>query len=440
MNKETFKINNINYERNYILDSLGRVTSITDTTFGSHAYSYNNLGYLSSDDNKSLAYDINGNILSYGTNSYTYDNLSRLISYNNNSITYDITHPFLMKTFNGYTYFYQGKRLVTVTKNNKTINYTYDLEGLIIKKEVIENSTTTTTDYYYDNRKLIIEVCDNNIIDYFYDENNQLYGFKENNTVYFYIRDVLGNIIGILDNNGSIVSKFDYDAFGNIINQTGTIISNFRYKGYYYDTDIELYYLKTRFYNPILLRFITPDSIEYLDSSSIIGLNLYSYCGNDPINMKDEDGNFGIFATLINIVKCVVELCANLVNKDYYKDPQEKKYVNSIFIKGTLSNGTTFVCEYVENKENSNMSILRIINSSTYSISQYDEMLDKIMENEKMQGSKINKAKVINELKWHKFAYNVGYKIESTASADVYFNHDDEEHGFFSWIMNSIYI
>ena len=108
-----------------------------------------------------------------------------------------------------------------------------------------------------------------NKLHWFYDNNNQLHGYKENNNVYFYIRDVLGNII----------------------NQTGTIISNFRYKGYYYDSDLELYYLKSRFYNPVLLRFITPDSIEYLDSSSIIGLNLYAYCGNDPVNMKDEEGN-----------------------------------------------------------------------------------------------------------------------------------------------------
>lgn len=104
--------------------------------------------------------------------------------------------------------------------------------------------------------------------------------------------------------NNIVLVRFDYDSFGNIINQTGTIISNFRYKGYYYDTDIELYYLKTRFYNPILLRFITPDSIEYLDSSSIIGLNLYAYCGNDSINNIDENGNWwenvgGLFCAVV---------------------------------------------------------------------------------------------------------------------------------------------
>ena len=164
-------------------------------------------------------------------------------------------------------------------------------QGLRNQKKVFIEvyNTTTTTNYYYDNRRLVKEVCGNTTISYFYDNNNQLYGYKENNTVCFYIRDVLGNIIGILSKSGVLVSKFDYDAFGNIINQTGTVISNFRYKGYYYDSDLELYYLKTRFYNPVLLRFITPDSIEYLDSSSIIGLNLYAYCWSQPIMYSDPN-------------------------------------------------------------------------------------------------------------------------------------------------------
>jgi RHS repeat-associated protein len=230
-----------------------------------------------------------------------------------------------METFNGYTYFYQGKRLITVTKNNKTINYTYDVEGLIIKKEVVEYNTTTTTNYYYDNRKLIKEVIGNNVISYFYDNNNQLYGYKENNNVYFYIRDILGNIIGIIDDIGTLLSKFDYDAYGNIINQTGTIISNFRYKGYYYDTDLELYCLKTRFYNPVLLRFITSDSIEYLDSSGIIGLNLYAYCGYDPVNMIDEEGNFAISSTTFLIGALIGAIVGGVISVgvtayEYIKD------------------------------------------------------------------------------------------------------------------------
>ena len=76
------------------------------------------------------------------------------------------------------------------------------------------------------------------------------------------------------------------------------------HKNHYYDSfgrmkEYSLYKNNNELLNPILLRFITPDSLEYLDSSSIIGLNLYVYCGNDPVNMKDENGDFGIFATLL---------------------------------------------------------------------------------------------------------------------------------------------
>ena len=142
--------------------------------------------------------------------------------------------------------------------------------------------------------------------------------------------------------NNIVLVWFDYDAFGNIINQTGSVISNFRYKGYYYDTDIELYYLKTRFYNPVLLRFITPDSIEYLDSSSIIGLNLYAYCGYDPVNMVDEEGNLCFFACLA-IGALVGAIVGTLISTgtSMYQDYQDDKFINgsiggSVYAKNIL--------------------------------------------------------------------------------------------------------
>ncbi len=58
----------------------------------------------------------------------------------------------------------------------------------------------------------------------------------------------------------------------------------FRYRGYYYDTETKLYYLQTRYYDPAIGRFISRDSIEYADPETINGLNLYAYCGNNPVS------------------------------------------------------------------------------------------------------------------------------------------------------------
>ncbi len=110
------------------------------------------------------------------------------------------------------------------------------------------------------------------------------------------------NILGIIDSSGNLVVKYKCDAWGNHsacnpdgrVNNSETFIGNinpFRYKGYYYDTDTEMYYCKNRYYNPVLRRFISPDSIEYLDPNNINGMNLYAYCGNDPVNRYDPTGH-----------------------------------------------------------------------------------------------------------------------------------------------------
>ncbi len=68
------------------------------------------------------------------------------------------------------------------------------------------------------------------------------------------------------------------------------MLNPFRYRGYYYDTETELYYLQTRYYDPELGRFISQDSLEYADPETINGLNLYAYCGNNPVMNVDPSG------------------------------------------------------------------------------------------------------------------------------------------------------
>ncbi|MDY2888261.1 MAG: RHS repeat-associated core domain-containing protein, partial [Candidatus Caccosoma sp.] len=78
-------------------------------------------------------------------------------------------------------------------------------------------------------------------------------------------------------------------------------INPFRYKSYYYDKESNLYYLNSRYYSPIYYRFISIDDIDYIKSESINGINLYTYCGNDPINYTDPSGHFAFFAACILI-------------------------------------------------------------------------------------------------------------------------------------------
>lgn len=87
--------------------------------------------------------------------------------------------------------------------------------------------------------------------------------------------------------------EYAYSAYGKSDKdeETGIGAKNpFRYRGYYYDTETGLYYLKSRYYDPEIGRFITIDDLSYLDPETINGLNLYAYCGNNPVVRTDSQG------------------------------------------------------------------------------------------------------------------------------------------------------
>ena len=310
------------YIRSYKTDSLGNVTNVSDSVFGSHAYTYDSRGFLIKEDNTSYTYDDNGNMITSGNSTYKYDNLNRLISINGDSIFYSFTNPGNPRLFKDTEYKFEGRRLVGISEDlgvdeQKTVDYTYNSNGLIIKKVLgywyadDRDSEEYTTKYYYDGEKLITEIGPRNRLDFLYDENGILYGLiKDSSRKYFYIRDFMSNILGLVDNSGNIVVKYKYDAYGNRISITDTSgcdlgnINPFRYKGYYYDDDVEMYYCKSRFYVPLWHRWLNSDSINYLEPKNITSLNLFTYCNNNPVMYVDENGKFPglITAMLIGAV------------------------------------------------------------------------------------------------------------------------------------------
>ena len=142
-------------------------------------------------------------------------------------------------------------------------------------------------DLYLYNRKIV----------YVYDSNGDISGMELNGVSYYFRKNIMGDVTHIIDANKNIVGEYKYDAWGNheiLVNENGVAMQNpIRYRSYYYDIETGLYYLKSRYYDPETGRFVSPDDIEILEESMhfVNGLNLYTYCGNNPIMRTDEDGN-----------------------------------------------------------------------------------------------------------------------------------------------------
>ena len=306
--KENFAMSDNERAISYAYDDLGRLLAVNYFKEQTHNYEYDYRGYLIRDNNLRIEYDNNGNILKKGDVSYTYDPVikDRLIKVGNETIEYDANNPLIPTKYLDKRLKFEGKRLKEVTKNNKTSYFYYDEEGYLIKK--IDGNGKVTS-FIYENGNLLYLKKDNDEFDFLYDENNLLYGFILNKSnIYYYLRDIFNNILGILDCQGEVIVSYEYDAFGKIINtedlssiQLG-ILNPFKFKGYYYDEEIGLYFLLSRYYDSEIGRFISSDNVNYLDSNSINGLNLYVYCNNDPVNLCDPSGHIAITTAIILVL------------------------------------------------------------------------------------------------------------------------------------------
>ena len=119
-------------------------------------------------------------------------------------------------------------------------------------------------------------------------------GFRYNNTTYLFRKNVQGDVTHIYTESGMLVGQYAYDAWGNCATLQDTngiaTLNPFRYRGYYFDQENDLYYLQSRYYDPETCRFVNADDISYLDPETIGGLNLYAYCSNNPVMAVDHNG------------------------------------------------------------------------------------------------------------------------------------------------------
>jgi RHS repeat-associated protein len=109
----------------------------------------------------------------------------------------------------------------------------------------------------------------------------------------FYGYDGHDNVRYLTDINGIVTDTYDYDAFGNLIARTGNTPNNYLFTGEQFDSDLNLYYLRSRYHNPDTGRFWTMDSFEG-DSREPLSLHKYLYCGSNPVNCSDPTGKFSL--------------------------------------------------------------------------------------------------------------------------------------------------
>ena len=158
---------------------------------------------------------------------------------------------------------------------------------------------------------LLAEQTGNNKILYLYDGTG-LIGFKRNGVTYTYVYNGLGDVMEILDKDGNAVVSYLYDAWGAPISITGPMASTLgvqnpiRYRGYYYDTETGLYYLQSRYYDPVVGRFLNADGLLGANGD-LMSYNLFAYCSNNPVNMSDPTGEIAaVTAAFICLTAAVI--------------------------------------------------------------------------------------------------------------------------------------
>ena len=212
---------------------------------------------------------------------YDYDRQGNMISIETN---YADTKGNLLKKEESRFGYDAFNRLESVSKDGKEIQKNhYDAEGL--RYEMEENGKLVKF-LYNDSREVVVEEnAEGKLRRYVRGLGIICSDSEESKTYYHYVSDEQGSTTHILDDNGNVLNEYEYDAFGNLTKCSEQVTNRFLYHGEIYDAATGQYYLRARFYNPVIGRFTQEDT--YYGA----GLNLYAYCANNPVAYIDPTGH-----------------------------------------------------------------------------------------------------------------------------------------------------
>lgn len=275
----------------YIYDSLGQLIRYNDERAGkSWVFTYDRGGNLTKEQRYAYTEGTLGTVeyyqdFQYGNANWK-DQMTRRV--HGGRYNYDMTYDAIgnLTSYAGWTYTWaQGRRLVKQVQDSKTVEYTYDASGLRVRKKF----KSTINDYTWAGGKLVHLKAGSQNMHFFYDAEGMPAMVLYNQTPYRYVRNIQGDIIAIVDTSGTTVVEYKYDPWGKNESVTGTLAVSvgrynpFRYRGYIFDEETLMYYLKDRYYYPELRRFINADRVGER--------NLFLYCRNSPVFRVDNDGN-----------------------------------------------------------------------------------------------------------------------------------------------------
>ena len=281
----------------YTYDALGQLTQVndhSDTRSGADGTTWK------------YTYDLGGNILkkerfAYAdtttpleTVTYEYGDAAwrdKLTAVNGNDIAYDaIGNPLNDGT---WTYTWQnGRQLQKMQKSGVTAEFVYNADGLRVQKTV----NGVATKYTLHGKNVVHMTSGTDELHFFYDAQNRPAVVVYNGTAYAYVKSLQGDIVAILDENGNTVVSYGYDAWGAPLWCTGELaetlgtVQPFRYRGYVFDEETGLYYLRSRYYNPWWGRFVNADA-EIAVEAKLWDAKLFLYCANNPVRYTDDGGN-----------------------------------------------------------------------------------------------------------------------------------------------------
>ena len=218
---------------------------------------------------------------------------------------------------------WNGRRLESISQGGTEIlSYDYNIDGQRTKKIVTDptTGTTTTTEFFYNGSILAGQKTGDNVLIFMYDNNGDVFGFTYNGTPYYYVKNAQNDVFLILDETGTAVVLYQYDAWGKIgcfdvTEENISSVNPITYRSYYVDLEMGMfmYYLNSRYYMADWGRFISADTTDILSvQSDLYDKNLFAYCDNNPVVRVDVSGY--AWETVFDIASLCLSMAEVAVN------------------------------------------------------------------------------------------------------------------------------